>query len=33
MSKNLEAGILLKINFFANSVLSAGVLKWQSLCV
>ena len=33
MSKNLEAGILLKGNFFTDSVLSVGVLKWQLLCV
>ena len=33
MSKNLEAGILLKVNFFTDSVLSVGVLKWESLCV
>ena len=31
MSKNVEAGILLKNNFFTGSVLSVGVLKWQLL--
>ena len=31
MSKNIEAGILLKNKFFTGSVLSVGVLKWQLL--
>ena len=28
MSKNVDVGILLKIIFFADRVLSFGVLKW-----
>ena len=29
MSKNVELGILLKINFFTGSILSVAVRKWQ----
>ena len=31
MNKNVEAGILLKTNFFTGSALSIRVLKWRLL--